>query len=93
MTIKVKDSETIFHSGKFLLYNEREPLIKKQSNHFDVTMVPNDAAEVCELIGIFMLSSISSKYNPSNIRLYRDKGLSVFKNTNVPQSEKIKKTF
>ena len=56
-------------------------------------MVPNDAAEVCELIGIFMLSSISSKYNPSNIRLYRDKGLSVFKNTNVPQSEKIKKTF
>ena len=52
-----------------------------------------DGAEVCELIGIFMLSLIGNKYNPNNIGLYRDDGLAVFKNTSGPQSEKIKKNF
>ena len=49
-----------------------------------------DGAEVCELIGIFMLSLIGNKYNPNNIGLYRDDGLAVFKNTSGPQSEKSK---
>ena len=93
VTIKPKDRETIFHARKSLLYNEGEPWIKKQSNSFDVTMGSYDGAEVCELIGIFMLSLIGNKYNPNNIGLYRDDGLAVFKNTSGPQSEKIKKTF
>ena len=75
----------------YILYIE--PWIKKQSNHFDVTMGSYDGAEVCELIGIFMLSLIGSKCNPNNIRLYRDDGLAIFKNTSGPQSEEIKKTF
>ena len=93
VTIKSKDWETIFHARKSLLYKEGEPWIKKQSNNFDVTMGSYDGAEVCELIGIFMLSLIGNKYNPNNIGLYRDDGLAVFKNIRVPQSEKIKKTL
>ena len=54
-------------------------------------MGSSDRAEVCGLIGIFMLSLIGNKYNPNNIRLYRDDRLTVF--TSGPQSEKIKKTF
>ena len=75
------------------MYTEDEPWIKKQSNNFDVTIGSYDGAEVCELIGIFMLSLIGDKYNPNNIGLYRDGGLAVFKNTSGPQSEKITKTF
>ena len=52
-----------------------------------------NGAEVCEFIGIFMLSLIGNKYNPNNIGLYRDDKLGVLKNTSGPQSEKIKKTF
>ena len=52
-----------------------------------------NGAEVCELIGIFMLSLIGNKYNRNNIGLYRDDGLTVFKDTSGPQSEKIKKIF
>ena len=52
-----------------------------------------DRAEVCELIGNFMLSLIDNKYNPKNIGLYRDDGLAAFKNTSGPQSEKIQKNF
>ena len=76
--INSKDRETIFHARKSLLYKEGEPWIKKQSNNFDVTMGSYDGAEVCELIGIFMLSLIGNKYNPNNIGLYRDDGLAVF---------------
>ena len=52
-----------------------------------------EGGEVCELIGMFILHLISSKYKPNNIGLYRDDGLAVFKNTSGPQCEKIKKTF
>ena len=93
MAIKPKDRETNFPARKSFLYNEGEPWIKKQSNNFDVTMGSYDGAEVCELIGIFMLSLTGNKYNPNNTRLYRDDGLAVFKNTSGPQSEKIKKSF
>ena len=91
VTIKSKDRETIFHATKSLLHNEGEPWIKKQSNNFDVTMGSYDGAEVCELIGIFVLSLICDKYNSNTIGLYRDDRLSVFKNTSGSQSEKIKK--
>ena len=63
VTIKSKDRETIVHARKSLLYNEGKPLIKKQSNNFDVTMGSYDGAEVCELIGIFMLKECSGQYS------------------------------
>ena len=47
-----------------------------------------DGGEVCELIGVFMLSLIGNIYNRNNIGLYRDDGLTVFKNTSNPISEK-----
>ena len=49
-------------------------MIKNQNNHFDVIMGLYNGAEVCELIGMFMLHLISSKYNVNNIGLYRDDG-------------------
>ena len=67
-------------------------MIKNQNNHFDVTMGLYNGPEVCELIRMFMLHLISSKYNVNNIGLYRDDGLAVFKNTSCPQCEKSKKT-
>ena len=63
VTIKSKDRETIFHARKSLLYKEGEPWIKKQSNNFNVAMGSYDGAEVCELIGIFMLKECSGQYS------------------------------
>ena len=50
-----------------------------------------DRAEVCELIGIYMLYLIGKKYDSNNTGLYRDGGLAVLKNVSGPASEKIKK--
>ena len=40
-----------------------------------------------------MLSLLSENYNVDEIGLYRDDGLSVFKDISGPQAEKIKKDF
>ena len=52
---------------------------------FDVTMRAYDGAEVCEHVGTFLLNKISEKYDKNNIGLYRDDGLSVFKNKSGTQ--------
>ena len=46
---------------------------------------------MCELIGIFLLNLLGRLYDIKNIVLYRDDGLSIFKNCSGPQMEKIKK--
>ena len=41
-------------------------------------------AEVCELVGSLLLNQLSNKYNKKDIGLYRDDGLTVFKNKSGP---------
>ena len=43
-------------------------------------MSPYDGAEVCELVGKYMLNVLSKKYNKNDFRFYRDDGLAVLKN-------------
>ena len=50
-----------------------------------------DGAEVCELVGTFLLYKLSLKYNKNDIGLYRNDGLAIFKNISGPKLEKIKK--
>ena len=54
-----KDVEVIFHVRKSVLYNDGEPQVKKEGGSFDVT----DGAEVCELIGVYVLYLIGKKYD------------------------------
>ena len=65
--------------------------MKKGEDIFGVTMGAYDGAEVCELIGIFLLFQLSELFNRINLGLYRDDGLGVLENKSGPQSEKIKK--
>ena len=50
-----------------------------------------DVAEVCELVGSFLFEKISEICNKSNIGLYRNDGLSSFRNKSGTQLEKMKK--
>ena len=65
----------------------------KKDGSFDVTTGANDGVEVCELVGTYLLNKISEKYNKNSIGLYRNDGLSVFKNKNGTQLERIKKSL
>ena len=52
-----------------------------------------DGVEVCELVGSFLLYTLSLKYNKINTGLYQDDGLADFRNVSGPNCEKIKKEF
>ena len=52
-----------------------------------------DGAQVCELVGVFLLHQLSKLYEEKDIGLYRDDGLAVFKNKSEPQLKKFKKSF
>ena len=80
-------------SLKSLLYYNNEPWIKKGESNFDVTIDAYHDAEVCGLIGIFMLLLLSKHINKNHIVLHRDDGLPIVKNTSCPAAEKLKKKF
>ena len=81
------EDKTIFkHARNSLLFNKQQTWIEKESRLFD-------GAEVFKLVGIFILYQLSRKYNKNNMGLYRDDGISVFKNISSSQGEEIKKHF
>ena len=62
------------------MFHEGEPWQKKKGN-FDVAMGSFDGAEICELIGLYILDKITKGKNPifppGDVGLYRDDGLAV----------------
>ena len=60
----------------------------KKTSNFDVTMGSFDGAEICELVGLFLLSQL--QYLNINVGLYRDDGLAVTNQT-PRNADKIKK--
>ncbi|XP_065639655.1 uncharacterized protein LOC136072378 [Hydra vulgaris] len=87
--------DIINHSRKSLLFTEHNSIwVKKLGDpNFDVTMGSYDGAEVCELVGLFILHTISRDYGLKTVGLYRDDGLCCFHGINGPQSERIKKNI
>ena len=102
------DIDVILHSRKSLLFthsfdpNQQQtcPWTKK-SGLFDVTMGACDGAEICELVGLYLLSHIKNLISELereldmnleiDLGLYRDDGLIVHKALPGPTTERIKK--
>ena len=73
----------IKHCRKSLLYNNHEPWKKKDTeSYFDITMGSYDGAEVCELVGIYLLFLLASIIDKKNSGLYHDDGLIFLRNVN-----------
>ena len=91
VTISRTDLETVKQARKSLLFDGSHTWMKRDGGLFDVTMGAFDGAEVCELVGTYLLFLISQVCEKKDIGLYRDDGLAVFKNRSGPQNEQIKK--
>jgi len=82
----------IMQARRTLLFCNGEPWTKKNAEEeFDVPMGSYDGAEICELVGAFMLSQISGVIDPADIGLYRDDGLAVSRRLGKPEIERRKK--
>ena len=91
--IDVEDSdlEIIHHARKSLLFSESSCWMKKNGDLFDVTMGAYDGAEVCELVGLYLLSKIKEIIPQSQVGLYRDDGLAAIPSANGSQLDRIRK--
>ena len=52
-----------------------------------------DGAELCELVGLYILHILGEKYGKHRIGLYRDDGLACFGYSRGPQADRIRKDF
>ena len=50
-----------------------------------------DGAEVCELVGLFILDKVKRECSEFELGLYRDDGLGITRNLNGPQTERLRK--
>ena len=57
------------HARKSLLFNDGKPWIKPWI--FDVTTDSYDGAEICELVGLFILNNLGQTFGKQNIGLQR----------------------
>ena len=83
--ISPDEEDLIMHVCKSLLFYKNLSWAKKQGNLFDVTMGSFDGAEVCELVGLFILHQITQQTNGIEVGLYRDDGLAIARNLSGPQ--------
>ena len=93
--IKDEDVDVIMHARKSLLFDSNEDWIRKKKNGeaelFDVTMGSWDGAEVCELVGLYILSKLVVRFGKNNIGLYRDDGLGIIPNASGPEADRGRK--
>ena len=91
--INIEDYEikVILHCRKSILFSDDSTWIKKNNSEFDVTMGSYDGAEICELVGLFLLHELSTIIPKDLTGLYRDDGLAILRNSSGPNTDRIKK--
>ena len=79
--------QIIKHARKLLLFDRTGVWIKNDNNPlFDVTVGSFDVTEVCEFVGLYLLSKIDL----DNVGLYRDERLALMNNVNDPKLDRRK---
>ena len=92
LNISDESVQIIKHCRKSLLFNNNTPWAKKSTaENFDVTMGSYDGAEICELVGIYILPELSKLANQKDCGLYRDDGLILLRNSNGKRADKLRK--
>ena len=90
--VDVTDEERkiILESRKTLLAMKNSFWTKKQNPDFDVSMGSFDSAEICDLVGLFLLSKLEDLKVNAQFGLYKDDGLAASE-ASPRQVEAIKK--
>ena len=87
-----QDIKIIMHAKESPLFDENNPWTKKDTKGtLDVTIWNYDGAEVCELVGAYILNTLAKKYDKAQIGIYWDDGLAILKDVTGSQAERIKK--
>ena len=88
--IIIKGNKSLNNARKTLLFSGNNVWVKQSGDTFDVAMGYFNGAEVCELVGSYLLDQLAKKLG-KNIGLYRDDGLAVIKSGSGPVIERTRK--
>ena len=92
VNISAEEINSTMHSRKSLLFNITDIWIKKNGDpNFDMTIEKFDGAELCKLVGLYILQILGEKYGKHGIDLYHDNRLACFQYTVGPQVDRIRK--
>ena len=69
--------ETVLQATNSFLVSQQQDWIKNKGGTFDITMGGYHGAEVCDLVGLYLLSQLTQVVPARQIGLYRDDGLCV----------------
>ena len=72
-------------------HNDDSWIKKDTSVEFNVTMGSYNGVEVCEIVGIFIIDIMRKSFEKKIISLYSDDVLSIFRNYNNHQNDKVRK--
>ena len=81
--ITLKDQSLVFCDGDLW--------VKKSGAEFDATMGSFDGAEICELVGLYLLHHLAKIFGKEAVGLYRDDGLAILRNASGPDAERVRK--
>ena len=85
---------TIMNSRKAFLFYDGNPWIKKDTlQHFDVTEGSFDGAEICELVGLYLLNQLKDIITNGSVGVYRYDGLAVVHKYSSPQMDRSRKNI
>ena len=88
--ISEEEIDTIVETKKSLLYLNGECWTKKGESNFDVAQGAFDSAEVCDIVGLFLLSELQKQKINAETGNFCDDGLGATSST-PRQAENIKK--
>ena len=91
-SITHQELDIILHARKSLFFSKNKPLDKTiNESIFDITMGCYDGAEICELVGLYILFILGKLYGIQNVGLYQDNDLPCLHKISGPASDKIQK--
>ena len=91
-TITDEQETIIHHARKSLLFHDGTPWVKKNNDSmFDVTMGSFDGAEICDLVGLYLLHHLAKKFGKKFVGLYRDDGLAIIQGKSARIADNVRK--
>ena len=89
--VKDEDVRIVKSACRVVLFDDDDNTwIKKSTGeNFDISMGSFQGAEVCELVGLYLLDRVTQVLGKSNVGLYRDDGLAVLYNASGVITERL----
>ncbi|GAB1601832.1 hypothetical protein Ahia01_000461700 [Argonauta hians] len=89
------ECEIVLHARKSLIFSDGAKWVKKvrEDPLFDVAMGAYDGAEICDLIGVYILNKLAFKFPEVSAGLFRDDGLLSTKGLTARQLDILRKNL